>query len=72
MCHSGGSGYLIPGIPEPDWNYFVIPEPVWPGSEPAKNRLGKAKNQLGTGLWIGGYPECQNWTIFKQNMATFE
>ena len=22
-----GSGYLIPGIPEPDQNYFAIPEP---------------------------------------------
>ena len=24
---SGGSGYPIPGIPEPDRNFFAIPEP---------------------------------------------
>ena len=33
-----GSGYPIPGIPERDRNYFVIPEPVCLGPEPDRNR----------------------------------
>ena len=62
---SGGSGYPIPGIPEPDRNYFVIPELD-------RNLSDQDRNRIGTGLWTGGYPECQKGTIFTQNMATFE
>ena len=62
---SGGSGYPIPGIPEPDRNYFVIPEPD-------RNLSDQDRNRVGTGLWTGGYLECQKGIIFTQNMATFE
>ena len=64
LLTSGGSGYPIPGIPEPDRNYFVIPESD-------RNLSDQDRNRIGTGLWTGGYPECQKGTFFTQNMATF-
>ena len=59
-----GSGYPLPGRPEPDRNFFAIPEPD-------RNQFAQNRNRTGTGLKTGGYPEYQKGTNFTQNMATF-
>ena len=61
---SGGSGYPIPGIPEPDRNYFVIPEPDW-------NLSGQDQNRIGTGLWTGRVPGMPKGDHFYSKYGYF-
>ena len=62
-----GSGYPLPGRPEPDRNFFAIPEPD-------RNQFAQNRNRTGTGLKTGGYPEYQKgtnllkiWLLLEKN-----